>query len=797
MANEVVLVIAGEEERYQPSPEFGYVVKLQDDNLMASFLSGEIALLSNMKARRIGGRSRSRLWIIEGGLPFNDNTSGIGTLSTGGQIQYVAPLFISYSETVAVIPEIVVKVKANIDIEQLRQVCQPLDCVIKKQMEFTTQEYLLDVLGADADAVFYAVEELNEIDCVEWAAPNIACQGRPANDIVEQGYASNAPQISPISGFIPNDEYMPMQWHLHNTGQFGYTPDADINALEAWEITAGDPNIVIAILDDGVDVNHPDLMDNLVQGYDFVDDDDLPYPEDNNSGTINNHGTMCAGLAAADGDNYIGVIGVAWNCKIMPIRIFHTLSSEDYIFITNAEKATAFRWAADHGADIFSNSWTGANQVVQSAIADITKPGGIGRDGKGCVVLAATGNDNEASSGRPARFPESIAVGATGDDDLRRNYSNYGPELDIMAPSGEEDAMSSGIMSTKIGGSEEAALSTYREGNWGTSTATPIAAGVAALILSMEPELTSDEVRYILMYSAKDLGEPGEDDYYGWGRVDARAALEMVLARRCDLNGDWRVDEQDMALLNEYIANNDLLGDIAPAAKRDAVLDDNDIELMMQYMGTVIPEMPAHDPNLIGHWKLDEMEGTVTYGIYDIYGERMSAGEVHGNALWLPDGGISGGALELDGIDDYISTTISIEPTEGNFSVFAWIKGGAGGEVIISQEGGVNWLMADDADGGLRTDLKVPAVTGRGPKPAGPPLIAAVSVTDGDWHRVAFVRDGIERILYVDDVEVARDTAENLEPASGVLNIGTGATMEAGTYWSGLIDDVQIYNRAE
>jgi hypothetical protein len=795
-SNEVVLIIAGEEERYLPSPELGYVVRLQDDNQIGPLSSGSIGLLKNVKARPIGGRARSGLWIVEGGLPFNDYASGIGTLSSQGQLQYIAPLFISYGEKVAIIPEIVVKLKENVAIEQLMQVCDLIGCAINKPMEFTTQEYLLDVLGADADAVFFAVEEFNKIDCVEWVAPNVACQGRPAGEATGQGYPSNAPQISDIAGFIPNDEYMPMQWHLHNTGQFGYTPDADINAVEAWEITAGDPNIVIAILDDGVDMNHPDLVDNLVPGYDFQDDDDLPNPEENNFGTINNHGTMCAGLAAAKGNNYIGVIGVAWNCKIMPIRISYKPSPDSTNnFITNADKATAFRWAANHGADILSNSWTGANQVVRSAIIDITMPGGMGRDGKGCVVFAASGNEDGASVGQPARFPEVVAVGATGEDGQRWDYSNYGPELDVMAPSGEFNWGSQGIMSTKISRSEGETTSTYMSGCTGTSTATPIAAGVGALILSLEPGLTSDEVRHILLHSAKDLGEPGEDDFYGWGRLDARAALEMVLAMRCDLNGDWRVDEQDMVLLNEYIANNDMLGDIAPAAKRDSFPDDKDIELMIQYMGTEIPEMPTNEANLIAHWKFDEIEGTIAYGIYDIYGERTPAGQVHGNALWLSDGGISGGAIQLDGINDYISTSVTLEPIEGDFSVFAWIKGGTAGEVIISQEGGANWLMADEVDGGLRTDLKAPAVTGRAAKPAGPPLIASASIIDGDWHQAGFVRDGGERIIYVDDIEVARDTAEHLEPSSGVLNIGTGTNMEAGTFWSGLIDDVRIYNR--
>jgi len=154
------------------------------------------------------------------------------------------------------------------------------------------------------------------------------------------------------------------------------------------------------------------------------------------------------------------------------------------------------------------------------------------------------------------------------------------------------------------------------------------------------------------------------------------------------------------------------------------------------------------------------------------------------------------GALQLDEIDDYVNTPFVLNPADGKFSVFVWVKGGAPGQVILSQESGVNWLTADAVDGALKTDLRTPEKKGRIPIPPGPPLISPTVVTDGDWHRVGFVRDGSDRILYVDDIEVARDTATNLESASGGLYIGAGSDLEPGAFWSGLIDDVRIYNRA-
>jgi hypothetical protein len=199
----------------------------------------------------------------------------------------------------------------------------------------------------------------------------------------------------------------------------------------------------------------------------------------------------------------------------------------------------------------------------------------------------------------------------------------------------------------------------------------------------------------------------------------------------------------------------------------------------------------VYDPALVAYWKLDEAEGSIAY---DSAGDKD--GTLTGDPTWQPTAGQIDGALAFDGTDDYVSTDVVLNPADGPFSVFAWIKGGAPAQVIISQGSGVNWLMADAVDGALRTDLKEPAGGGRSPTPPGPPLISPIVITDGEWHWVGFVRDGSSRILYVDDIEVARDTAETLESAETGLYIGAGSTLEAGSLFSGLIDDVRIYNRA-
>jgi hypothetical protein len=251
-----------------------------------------------------------------------------------------------------------------------------------------------------------------------------------------------------------------------------------------------------------------------------------------------------------------------------------------------------------------------------------------------------------------------------------------------------------------------------------------------------------------------------------------------------DFNGDEIVDIQDLLKLIESWGKNDPSVDIGPMPWGDGIVDVNDLEVLMSYWQQEI--LP---PELAAYWKLDETEGNIAH---DNVGNNH--GTVYGEPLWQPESGKKAGALQFDGIDDYADAGFVLNPSGGPFSVFAWIKGGAAGQVILSQEGGVNWLMADSVNGALRTDLKEPASAGRNPKPPGPPLICSTVVTDGDWHRVGFVRDGINRILYVDDVEVARDTAASLEAADGGMYIGAGSGLELGTFWSGLIDDVRIYN---
>jgi len=249
---------------------------------------------------------------------------------------------------------------------------------------------------------------------------------------------------------------------------------------------------------------------------------------------------------------------------------------------------------------------------------------------------------------------------------------------------------------------------------------------------------------------------------------------EMLTA---DFNGDKVVDCADMCIMVDHWGEDYALCDIAPPPFGDGIVDVQDLILLSEHL--------FEDYRLMAHWKLDETEGDIAY---DSVGNND--GILTGGPLWQPANGRVAGALQFDGIDDYVSTPFVLDPSGAPFSVFAWIKGGAPGQVIISQaRDGVNWLLADPAEGKLTTRLKKSG--GRGS-----PLNSQANITDAEWHSVGFVWDGSNRALYVDDVEVAKDALAGLSSSYGGLHIGAGRTLGAGSFFSGLIDDVRIYNRA-
>ena len=187
---------------------------------------------------------------------------------------------------------------------------------------------------------------------------------------------------------------------------------------------------------------------------------------------------------------------------------------------------------------------------------------------------------------------------------------------------------------------------------------------------------------------------------------------------------------------------------------------------------------------MLAHWKFDETTDSVAH---DSTGNHN--GTCHGEPIWQPTGGKVNGALEFDGTYNYVRTPPVLNPAGGPFSVFAWVKGGDPGQIIISQTGGADWLITDPSQGNLATALKASGRFGR-------PLYSQTTITDGDWHQVGLTWDCSQRTLYVDGIETAKDTQSALEGSEDSLHIGAGKDLDAGSFWSGLIDDVRIYSCA-
>ena len=265
------------------------------------------------------------------------------------------------------------------------------------------------------------------------------------------------------------------------------------------------------------------------------------------------------------------------------------------------------------------------------------------------------------------------------------------------------------------------------------------------------------------------------------GGADLWQARILNAARTPDLNSDGKVGMADFCRLAQYWMQDESSVDIAPRPFVDGRVDFRDL--------TVLSEYWLKDFRLIALWKLDETEGTKAYDSI-----RGNDGLLAGG-VWQPTGGKVDGSLEFDGVYDLVSTFFVLNPVYGAFSVFAWIKGGAPGQVIISQANGTGigqtWLGADTSNGRLTTTLTDGSDLTE-------PMVSKIIITDGQWHHIGIVWDGYRRHLYVDGEEVVKDTnvLDGLQAADGGLFFGIGKDYDATSCFSGLIDDVRIYNVA-
>jgi subtilisin family serine protease len=327
---------------------------------------------------------------------------------------------------------------------------------------------------------------------------------------------------------VVNDPLFDIQWHLTNDGHLaGATLGADAKVAGAWNTTMGTSSVRVCIFDDSVEMNHEDLSNNFVAGLNLDDMGPDPSPRVFEGENAEEHGTACSGVAVARGNNGIGVSGAAPYCSLMGIR-WGTTGGDD---------TAGFFWARTNGADIISCSWgTTMSDALYEAIRDAAVNG---RNGLGCPIFFAAGNSgSEVSKFDPARHPYVICVMASNAQDKRASYSSYGDVASIAAPS--NDSSMPGITTTDDTGahgysSDNYCRATDDTGFGGTSSATPLAAGIGALCLSVNSNLTYLNVKSLLQETADKIdssthayNSAGWNEYLGYGRINAERAVQLA-----------------------------------------------------------------------------------------------------------------------------------------------------------------------------------------------------------------------------------------------------------------------------
>lgn len=260
-----------------------------------------------------------------------------------------------------------------------------------------------------------------------------------------------------------------------------------------------------------------------------------------------------------------------------------------------------------------------------------------------------------------------------------------------------------------------------------------------------------------------------------WGDIYRVPVIPIV-----DFNGDEIVDINDLVILIEHWGTGEKLCDIGPTPLGDGIVDEADLEVLMSYWG-----QEMHDPSLLAYWKLDETEGTIAYDSADDY-----------DGTWYGDpfGQLNGPddqKTPFDGVDDYVSTPLVLNPAETQFSISVWVNGGEPGQILISQIDNMDLLSLDQSNGSLVVEFMISE--GRFLQQL---LISDFIINDGLWHNVVLTWDGTNRSLYVDDVLVAADIQNALAGCDGGYNIGCGKNKGADSFFAGRISDVKIYNRA-
>ena len=314
---------------------------------------------------------------------------------------------------------------------------------------------------------------------------------------------------------IPEDDLLARQYALRIT-----------RAIEAWELVPGKPEVRVAVLDVGVQTTHPDLAPAVVGAYDAIANASGPQPN-----SWDWHGTACAGLVAAAANDF-GIRGVAWGVSLLAVRIAQSVVRGEPWKHAVTEIRAGIKWAWQNGADVLTNSW-GVDPPSTDIMEELENARTLGRDGLGCVIVAAAGNDY-GSVAFPATLPTVLAVSASNEHDHPKTPqspdgygwgTNHGPEIDVAAP-----GVHNATTDISGGGSTN---DDYMTNFFGTSSAAPIVAGACALVLSANPGLSEAEVRHVITSTAEKVGPiayaDGRNDFFGNGRLNVYEAVVRAL----------------------------------------------------------------------------------------------------------------------------------------------------------------------------------------------------------------------------------------------------------------------------
>ncbi|HOJ08345.1 MAG: S8 family serine peptidase [Ignavibacteriota bacterium] len=492
-----------------------------NENVTASSFTKLISSFPEIKsAADFNVKDRKDFVLLNNALTNTEVSSLLSKLRQNPEVKYASIVF-SPDEgktLIGVQDEILVQFKPELSASQISEYLRLNDLTVLEELKLEGgKSYKLQTSGSDFP--ISAANALYESGMVNWSEPNL--------------FFTN------LITYMPNDPFVNSQWSIRNTGNniptgVAGTPGCDMNVDSAWNISLGSPDVIISVSDTGCDTLHVDLAANFIPGTgrNFYN---------NTIGGFDDmgHGTSCAGIIAAVGNNGIGISGIAPLCKMLPVKWMNSQGSGDYSGATNA---TVYSYQA--GAWVISNSWgfpNGASSALDNAIADAKN---LGRGGKGALFVVASGNENGAMRFPASTNPNVLVVGGISPCNQRKSPSScdgesfwgasYGSNLDIVAPCVK-------IYATDITGSGGFTSGDYDPEFNGTSSATPNTAGVCALVLSVDTTLRWDSVRVRIDRTADRVGsysytQAGPrnlsrwNNEMGYGKVNAYKVLLETLS---------------------------------------------------------------------------------------------------------------------------------------------------------------------------------------------------------------------------------------------------------------------------